>query len=396
MVDPDRDPTLHEPAPSCNPVRPDRWNANVPDDVAAYERALRRAGLPLLIEDYSASEDVFTRAVPLLGLVFVVETLGAIDLAWPAWVNVLAALGGLALLLGAIALANVARGRRALAVPRSVGRVELAIFVLVPALLPVVFGGQLTSALVTALGNALLLALVYGVVGIGLFSIVRWTGARLAGQLTGSVVLLSRALPLLLVFSLVLFLTTEMWQVFGGIADAFLVVAALLLLGVGSVFLLAGLPREIEGLERTAGGDQPALKRLQRLNVGLVLFVGQALQVLVVTAAVGAFFVLFGLFTISREVYDAWLGGAPDTIRAFTLFGHEAILSAELLRVAGALAAFSGLYYVIAVLSDAGYREELMAELTGEVGETFALRREYLAARRGRCGQSTNRSIGTA
>lgn len=368
----------------------------MPDDVAAYERALRRAGLPLLIEDYSASEDVFTRAVPLLGLVFVVETLGAIDLAWPAWVNVLAALGGLALLLGAIALANVARGRRALAVPRSVGRVELAIFVLVPALLPVVFGGQLTSALVTALGNALLLALVYGVVGIGLFSIVRWTGARLAGQLTGSVVLLSRALPLLLVFSLVLFLTTEMWQVFGGIADAFLVVAALLLLGVGSVFLLAGLPREIEGLERTAGGDQPALKRLQRLNVGLVLFVGQALQVLVVTAAVGAFFVLFGLFTISREVYDAWLGGAPDTIRAFTLFGHEAILSAELLRVAGALAAFSGLYYVIAVLSDAGYREELMAELTGEVGETFALRREYLAARRGRCGQSTNRSIGTA
>ena len=39
------------------------------DELAAYERRLRRAGLPLLIEDYSAWEDVFTRAVPLLSLV---------------------------------------------------------------------------------------------------------------------------------------------------------------------------------------------------------------------------------------------------------------------------------------------------------------------------------------
>jgi hypothetical protein len=39
------------------------------DELAAYERRLRRAGLPLLIEDYSAYEDIFTRAVPLLSLV---------------------------------------------------------------------------------------------------------------------------------------------------------------------------------------------------------------------------------------------------------------------------------------------------------------------------------------
>jgi hypothetical protein len=50
------------------------------DDVAVYERSFRQAGLPLLIEDYSAREDVFTRAVPLLTVVLVVEVLGAIDL----------------------------------------------------------------------------------------------------------------------------------------------------------------------------------------------------------------------------------------------------------------------------------------------------------------------------
>ena len=113
----------------------------MPADLDRYEHALRRAGLPLLIEDYSASQDVFTRAVPLLGFVFLLELLGAIDLSWSVWANVLAALGGLAVLLAAVAGANAARGRRLLAVPDSIGRVELALFVLVPAVLPLVFGG---------------------------------------------------------------------------------------------------------------------------------------------------------------------------------------------------------------------------------------------------------------
>lgn len=38
--------------------------------VAELERGFRRAGLPLFIEDYSASTDVFNRVVGLLGLVF--------------------------------------------------------------------------------------------------------------------------------------------------------------------------------------------------------------------------------------------------------------------------------------------------------------------------------------
>ena len=51
------------------------------DELAAYERRFRSAGLPLFIEDYSAREDVFTRAAPLLTLVFLGEMLGAVQLA---------------------------------------------------------------------------------------------------------------------------------------------------------------------------------------------------------------------------------------------------------------------------------------------------------------------------
>ena len=132
------------------------------DDVAAYERAFRRAGLPLLIEDYSAREDVFTRAVPLLTLVLLVEVLGAIDLKWSVGRQPRRGVGGLAFVLLALGLLNRARGRPFLSRPRDIGTAELVGFVAVPALLPLVFGGQWRSALVTAAGNALLLALVYG------------------------------------------------------------------------------------------------------------------------------------------------------------------------------------------------------------------------------------------
>ena len=38
--------------------------------IAELERGFRRAGLPLFIEGYSATTDVYNRVVPVLGLVF--------------------------------------------------------------------------------------------------------------------------------------------------------------------------------------------------------------------------------------------------------------------------------------------------------------------------------------
>ena len=150
---------------------------------------------------------------------------------------------------------------------------------ILPALVPLVFGGQVVSALVTALANLVLLALVYLVIGFGLVFIVRWAARQLPGGLTASLSVLTRAVPLLLVFSLVLFINTEMWQVFSLMPRAYLAAAALLLALVTASFLFGRLPREVLGLQ---GPDDPPLNRPQRINVGLVMFVSQALQVLVV------------------------------------------------------------------------------------------------------------------
>jgi hypothetical protein len=345
-----------------------------------YERRFRRAGLPLFIEDYSATRDIFNRAAPLLALVFIGEMLGAIDLDWSLLENLGAGAAGLAILVGAFAVINRLRHRPLFAVPETVGVPELAGFVILPAVLPAVFGGQTTSAAVTAVANLVLLGLIYAVVGLGLLSMLRWAAGRLYGQLAASLVLLTRAIPLLLVFALVLFVNTEMWQAFSTMPREFLAVVALLLMALGSVFLVARLPREVADIERSVGAGPP-LERRQLVNVGLVMFVSQGLQVLVVSLAVGAFFVAFGALTIGPQVRELWIGDNGNVLITLSFLGERVQITEELLRVSGGIAAVSGLYYAIAVLTDATYREEFLDEITGEMKETFRARAEYLRLR---------------
>ena len=351
------------------------------EDLTAYERRFRSAGLPLLIEDYSARKDVFTRAVPLLTLVFLGQVLGALDFKWSLWANVGAVAGAIAIVFVVFGAINRSRGQPFFSRPREVGRMELAAFVLIPASLPLIFGQQTTSAAVTLAGNLTLLALIWLVVGFGLPSIVRWAGARLLAQLTASLALLARALPLLFIFAVVLLLTTEMWQTFSALSVGLLVLVGALFVVVGGAFVGVRLPREVERLEQDAGGDGPALSTAQRVNVGLVLGISQGLQVLVVALAVGAFFVALGALAITPDVQKTWIGHAPHKVVSLSLLGGRPLVSEELLRVAGAIAAFSGLYYAIAVLTDSTYREEFLEELTAEMRETFRARSEYLRLR---------------
>jgi hypothetical protein len=352
------------------------------DRLAEYEQGFRRAGLPLFVAERSAATDVFNRAVPLLGLVFLGEMLGALNLEWSPLANLAAVAGGLGILLVAIALTNKARGRPAAAIPQDVGRVELALFVFVPALLPLAFNGQWRSAIVTAVANLALLGLIYGVIGFGLTSILRWTAGRLAGQLRASLELFARAIPLLMLFAVVLFLTTEMWQVFTEIPFVSMMILLGLFVLLGTTFLVARLPVEVRTIEREATADAPPLDSHERINVALVMFVGQALQVLSVSLAVGGFFVAIGMLAIDANVMESWIGSSGDTLWAPDLFGEvPLLLTTELLEVAGAIAAFTGLYFAISMLTDDVYRREFLEELTGEMRASFRARADYLRLR---------------
>ena len=344
-----------------------------------YEEQFRRAGLPLLIADRDASQDIWTRAAGLLALIFWVEFLGAVDLTWAWWANVLAVIGGLSLLAVTWVVANRARGRSAFARPTDIGTLELAGFVVIPALIPLIFNQQWVSALVTMLGNLVVLAVIYAVTAFGLLWILRWAGRRLFGQLAGSLALIARALPLLMLFSVVLFMTTEVWQVFADMGRGNLVAIGILLVLVGALFLFVRLPREVDRIADSVGDEAPPLTRAQRINVGLVLFVSQSLQVLLVTVAVGFFFALFGMIAISATLTHTWTGGAAEIIADWRFAGVDFTLSDQLLVVSGAVAVLSGLYYAIAVFTDGTYREEFLGEVTGEMRQTFAARAEYLS-----------------
>ncbi len=347
----------------------------------AYERGFRRAGLPLFSEDFSATEDVFNRAAPLLALVFLGEMLGAVNLDWPWWQNLLAVAGGLAILLGAFGLINMAKGRPFSAIPERLGRAELAGFVLIPALLPAIFNEQFTSSGVTIAANLALLGLIYAAGSLGMFAILRWVAGRFAAQVGTALALAARAVPLLAIFALLSFTTQELWEIFSSPEEGiyWLILGLFVALGIG--FLIARVPREAKRLEADAGEGSPPLRRRQLINVGLVLIVSQGVQVLIVSLTIGLFFTVFGLLAIDESIRTEWIGYPGNELFSFDLFGERLELTQELLRVAGGLAAFSGFYFAISMLTDSTYREEFLEELTAEMRESFRERAAYLKLR---------------
>ena len=342
------------------------------------ERSFRRAGLPTFVRGYSARQ-AFGKALPLLTVVFVLETLNALNRDFEFWTNVAFLAGGIAISLGMIGILNLVRGQPFLSVPRRVGVPEMIVFVLVPSVLPVLFGGQTRSAVVTLVGNTALLGLVYLVLGFGAVSILEWAVRRFVSLFAASLTVLVRALSLFLFFLLVIFFTTETWQIWTVPEVPKFVAAAGLFVVLAAGFLLLRLPGSVRELENDAELGGVELTRTQQVNVGLVLFLSQFLQVVFVAIAVWLFFVVFGSLLVSAGVREAWLGTQGDPLLRFPFLGDTwVVITVELLRVATGMASFAALYYAVATQLDAAYRDEVIEQVAEQLKETFARRAEYL------------------
>jgi hypothetical protein len=375
-------------------------------DTARVERWFIRQGIPHFIHGYSAGEDVLTRAVPALSVVFLGELLLVFSDRFRGWAQAVVTVLVIAAALAGVAAVNRIRGRRPFQLPDDIGPWELALFVLLPAALLAATADDPVVGLVVAGVNVLVLVAVYLITSYGLVPMSRWALARLLGQTGDLAPIVGRTLPLMLLFSAFLFVNAEIWQVASDAPGAFYALVIGLLVLIGVLMVLLSLRNTLDAVnafgswaevaEAAAAGPvpvlpvpaedgppaPPALDGRERINVGLVLFITLAIKVLLVTLVIGLFYVGFGLLMIREETIAQWVaaGGIPpgDELWRGSLFGNEVVLTRQLLFVTGFITALAGLQFTAQVVNDAAFRAQFAEDMTAEMRTACAVRCLYL------------------
>jgi hypothetical protein len=378
-------------------------------------------GVPHFVERKTDGSmlDAWTRALPLLVVAYVLLGLNALDLkTWSARENVLAAVAVVAMALATWVASNRIRGDAAFARPNDIDPPELALFLIGPTL-PVLVFGQLGDAFQTLVTGILLLAAIYVWSAYGAGPMLLWALRRGSRQITTLGSLVARALPLLLLFNTFLFINAEVWEMAGTLHGPAYAIVLATFLALGATFALSRVPGTIRAMNSFASWDAvdahlaatPAaplvnaerdvaidaenpvesLRLRQKLNIGLVVLFGQALQISLVIVVLTLFFVGFGYFGITESTIEGWTGLDDVHVFARTEFGgRNLVLSEPLVRVACFLGAFSGMYFTVLLTTDDTYRSEFSDELGPEIREALAVRAAYRMAR-GTYGAGTQR-----
>lgn len=376
-------------------------DASVDVDIAIEEteRWFVRQGLPHFIADYTATENVLPRAIPVLTLSFLVSAVTTINRNWPLWRNVGAVIVSFLVLVAIWAVSNRARGLPALRKPETVGSVEVGLFIFGPAVLNLLLRDP-RAAGVTVLVNVVQLVVIYYATSYGLAPLAYWNLRRVVDRLDLAFRLAGRTFPLLLLAMTFLLLNSTAWRT---ITRTPLSNYLLLLCFFGGVTLLFAYqmieseydevstfetPDEIYDLSVDSPAARtpslpltqpfsPPLTRRERTNVVLLAMLAVLEYVTVVTLAMLLFFVFFGLFTIPADVVSSLVGRPTEPLVTITLFNAPISLTRELVRISGFVAVFSGLYLTVHAYTDRTFRQDLDGSVKTQLRKAFAVRAVY-------------------
>lgn len=378
-------------------------------DSGAAERLYRKSGIPNLIEGYAATTDILTRLSPFLMVWFLLNvatsTITAKGPGVPAR-TIGAIVVGLGITVAINAFVQVRAGRAWWSLPRRIGFDQLALWFIIPAALSVSFGDDsFTNALMVAINNALLLAVVVFFSAFGIWSMIRWAIGQIWTHASSVTDVLLKTLPVMLLTVLFFFFTGETWQLmhnlrlsrFLGGLGAFAI--------FNSVILLASVARASENMNRfdswdqiaeaatEAGatnvpslpGDEPpqtTLPRRVRFNIALVMYFAQALQATVVFLVVSIALVGIGVLFVRPATVKMWVTESPGFL--FDTDGPRdhltEVITAELVKVAFFIGAFASLMFSVGLSNSSA--EGTSAEEVTVLRDSVRHVREALAVRR--------------
>jgi hypothetical protein len=235
--------------------------------------------------------------------------------------------------------------------------------------------GRLDLGLTVGAQTAIAVLLLYALTTLRAWAIATWAFRRTLRSLGQLFPLVTRALPLLLLFITFLFINAEVWEVAADLDGSVMWLTVALFTAITVGFLLARLPEELDGLDPAAAEHR--IGGLQRANLVLVLLIVQLVQVLLLALAVFAFFVGFGLLVMEPDTIRGWTG--QESLHALSFFERANI---ELLQVSTFLAAFSGLYFTVYAVTDEVYRKQFFTGIEHELERAVTAHRAYRAFRR--------------
>lgn len=373
---------------------------------ARTERWFVHRGLPHFIVDYRARTDIFTRALPVLVLVLLGELPIDSRLSDLPGGRIITPVSALLAITGLYVLVNRLRGRRLFQLPDAVGPIELGVFVLAPAVVHYALKQNLLPSIGLALLNIVLLGVIYAWTSYAVLPVLIWALGQAGRQLIDVLNLLMKSLPLLLLFVIFAFLNADTFSMASAVTVPLLCIALGIVVAVGILFLVARAPRELRSLSSfadwaevealcigtpvdsvvpnsAAPPDELGLSWRERINLSLLIILTQAVQVILVTMAVGGFSLVLGLFLIPTETIAQWGGLSVEQLAAHKIgpaqqiFGTEVVLTRELLIVASFVAVISGLQFLVAALTDQTYRAEFTGELASGLRTGLAVRALY-------------------
>lgn len=239
---------------------------------------------------------------------------------------------------------------------------------------------------------------IYLIVGLGLGEIAWWSLKRLREEFAQIINLLARTLPVLLILVLFLLFASELWEAAHQleIAELWLVIGMLALVAV--LLLLTtfrvefrsfrdSTPEQLRQLAETTpigpfvarlpAPTTPPLRLLQRINLSVLVVIGQLIQSTFVALVVAAFLIVFGLVVIPADIQERWVDEPLRVIASFDMLGETRHLTGQLVITSSLLGSVVGLYFTGLAVTESAYRAAHFDRILEEARQVLAAHAVY-------------------